>query len=260
MRELTISLWLLLGVVALILTGCSSAPPLRPADPESTNLTRTDPVGECARYLVGLDKLVSSSGVADAQYARIPGFPYLRTSRFLSSAARPDPGTAAFEMWVDSLRQLDHEARTLEYANLPAPVRINVDETRVDRCAERLRHNDLSQPFARAKLHQAATTPDSYCPGNRLLGLYPFTSIPFEMGVKRLHRALEATFSAPITSLPVDGTLFRYSHDAGTPKLSPDEVRTIIEHASDNQLGVPIPHGNDLDLSTRALRQCGKLM
>ena len=234
-------------LVAAILAGCATAPPLRPVDPDSTNLTRSNGVGDCARYLARLDEQVNAAGVGDAQYARIPGFPYLRTSRFLSSSAKPDPDTAAFVAWVEQLRFLDREARALEYANLPTQVNRDVDKTRVNECAQRLERHDLSDTPTKAKLHEAATTPDSYRPSQRLLGLYPLTSIPFEMGVKKLHRELGENFSRPVSTLPVVGNLQRYRHQGDAPRLSPDEVSTIIGRSSANLLGMPRPQGNDLD-------------
>ena len=236
----------LVGLVGFVIAGCSTAPSFRPAEPHVVNLARTDELGECARQFARLDELVARFGVADAQSTRIPGYPYLRTSRFLATSVKTEPGTPAFEAWVDALRQLDREARKIEHANLPAGAREELGAIRLDECAALLRRSDLSGSVAESKLPELTRVRDSYRASQRVLGLYVFTSIAFELGVRRLHRALAQTLSHPVTSLPVEGTLTRYVHDPASATLSPDEVKAIIERSSDNLLAVPQPDTQDL--------------
>ena len=237
---------LLFVLLVLATAGCSTVPSLRPADPDTANLARVDELGECARQFAHLDDLVARFGVADAQSARIPGFPYLRASRFLASSIKPQPGAAAFEAWVDALRQLDREARKIEHANLPVGAREDFGDNGMDECAQLLRRNDLSGPLGETKLHETVNVPDSYRASQRVLGLYLFTSIPFELGVRRLHRDLEETLSQPAASIPVEGTLTRYASDTKIEELTAAEVKTIIGRSSDNPLAVPRPDEQDL--------------
>lgn len=217
------------------------APTVRPVAPESGNLTRPDELGECARYLAWLDQLVSASGVADGQYARVPGYPYLRTNRLLSSSVEPGADTALLDVWVDALMALGSEARGIEHANLPESVRAQVDETRAQECSANLRRVDLADQDAKLKLRETIATPDSYQFLQRVFGLYPITSIPFEMGVKRWHDQLQEILSHPRPDLPVLGTLTRYVPQTTMPGLSPQQVSDIIHRASHHPLGIPTP-------------------
>jgi hypothetical protein len=69
---------------ALLLAGCASLDA-----PFSRHLESAGgEVRECAQWFARLDRQVADAGVRDAQDARVPGFPYLRTSRLLA-ALRP---------------------------------------------------------------------------------------------------------------------------------------------------------------------------
>ena len=62
-----------------------------------------------------------------------------------------------------------------------------------------------------------------------------------------MHRELGENFSRSVSTLPIEGTPYRYCHQGDPPRLSPDEVSAIIERSSANLLGMPRPQGNDLD-------------
>jgi hypothetical protein len=153
------------AVLAIALAGCAT----RPVD------WRTTPpadVASCLNDFAVVDQAVAKAGVGDAQSARVPGFPYLRVSRFLASF-RDEAAGAAFDAWVGHLAALDAQARTMELANLGiAPVPLS----RLEACRALLIRHDLASAPGREALRKATRVPDGYVDGRRLLGLYPLTA------------------------------------------------------------------------------------
>jgi len=242
----------LIAAAALLLGGCAALPE-RAAEPLARHLAAPGPRGACARFLAALDAAVARAGVADAGAARVPGFPYLRVDRFLAGEA-PHPQGARFDAWVDAMRALDRGGRRVEMANLPRAARARAASAAppgartlagaTDTCADVLRVADLGDPRLRDRLVRVAAVPSAYRTGQRLLGLYPVTSLPFLAGVARLHAELRADLERPLESLPVRGTLIRYVPPAA-PRATPAEVARILARASANPLGVPRPRGAD---------------
>ena len=101
--------------------GCSTLAPYSPANPYLENLTLTDELGDCARYFDRTEQLVAEHSVADAQYARVTGYPYLRINRLLASGLKPDPDSSLFDAWVADLLELGAEAHSIEYSQPAAP-------------------------------------------------------------------------------------------------------------------------------------------
>jgi hypothetical protein len=62
----------------------------------------------CARWYQALDRAIDDAGVRDAQYAPVPGFPYLRADRFAAST-RDQAGAsdAAMRVFAERLLELD---------------------------------------------------------------------------------------------------------------------------------------------------------
>lgn len=175
-----------------------------------------------------MDAVIDRAGVGDAQYARIPGFPYLRINRHLAAVAPEDEAVplAAFEAWAAELRELDREARALELANLPEALREPDWPQRAEACAETLHRHDLTDIRQRARLRDAGV-PDAYRTAVRVAGLYPLTSIPFLSGVRSLHQRTQATFETPLPELAVHGRLRRF----GPPPASDGEAGVWHVHA-----------------------------
>ncbi|HUQ24792.1 MAG TPA: hypothetical protein VM140_03915, partial [Burkholderiales bacterium] len=105
----------ILGVTAILLAaGCATF------DDQLASHLQSPSLRECAQWFVALDERVEAAGVRDAQYARAPGFPYLRVDRLLASlreraAERPD----TLAVLAQRMRALDYDARRQEVDNLP---------------------------------------------------------------------------------------------------------------------------------------------
>jgi hypothetical protein len=173
-------------------------------------------VRECAQWFHALDGEIDAAGVRDAQYVRLPAFPYLRVDRLLASlrdrAARSE---AALHAYAERLLELDLESRRHEIANLPhATPGAALRGTR--ECGRLLREIDLAKPQARAALLGQAQVPDNYSVANRVIGVYPLTRLAFAAGIRRWQEETVARFRGE-PSLPPGATLVRYAPPAGPP-------------------------------------------
>jgi hypothetical protein len=170
--------------------------------------------------------------VEDADAARVSGFPYLRVNRLLESYAAEPMDSAQFEAWLDLLQTLDESGRRMEIANLPNSERASL-QTALPRiasepldplggmrdCADVLRANDFSSQSGQQVLRSAARVPDDYRTWQRIVGLYPLTSVAFHLGTQRLQRKFQATFDKELSALPVNDRLIRYAPPQMTREL-----------------------------------------
>lgn len=209
----------------------------------------------CESFLVHMDRLVSSSRVADAGTERILGFPYLRVNRFLASFAAERPREAAYADWVERLRQLDARARHMEFRSLSVAaanelaVRTPPGVTPasfISQCGSHLLQRDLKTAGTRVELLQRARVPDAYQTGWRVVGLYPLLRWPFAEGISRLHREMRESFDKPLSALTLAGRLIRYAPEPAA-FLNQAQVAAILQRSAQNPLRVPDPGGKELE-------------
>ena len=100
-------------LVLAVLAGC--------AGPAATGLaTPASEASSCIAWYSKLDEVTQQARVSDGSAHRLPGYPFLRSDRFLASFGDDmADNPAAFETWVGRLAQLDSEARAVELSNLP---------------------------------------------------------------------------------------------------------------------------------------------
>jgi hypothetical protein len=237
---------LLVAATLAALSGCASIAPHSGPDFEAHLASEALPVRSCAEWYRALDHAVDETGVRDAQFARVPGFPYLRVDR--AHAAQRDrarSGEAALQALAERLLALDLEARRFEVDNLPAErVRalpgVAADLPRNDAmlrtrgCGRLLREIDVAKPAARERLLARASVPDDYSLAQRVLGLYPLLRIPFAAGVRRWEAEARAAFGQSKAD-PGVGRV-RYA----PPRLGPlprDVVAGVLARARFDPLG-----------------------
>lgn len=182
----------------LLLAGCGTAP------------TRTYPLGEagqpCLDLFVAADRAAAEARVSDAGAARIPGFPWLRTDRFLASFRSEVSDPESFRDWLARLAELDREARLVELANLDHSRRRTLRndwqavaerhhlppalEEGLDQCRSRLSAFVAASDNARGTLVARAEAPDNYNTWQRVLGLYPLAREIARPRVVALHGRL----------------------------------------------------------------------
>lgn len=219
----------------VMLVACAVNPP-RPL--------RNPAADHCLELYAALDVAVAEHGAAPSSPARIPGFPYLRVDRFLSSYREQVQNPAETVAWLTRLNTLDREARQMEWDSLPDPVRTTLkrrhapaSEVRavVERCAATLRAADLANAERLTLIRQRAQVSDDYHTVNQVLGLYPLTALPVNFGIYRAQEEIRALFAQPLADLPVRGELRRFGLCAAPP--APVNLTDIPRDA----LGIPEP-------------------
>lgn len=240
-------MWSLALLAAVLLSGCAGFGGMEHSSPAAR---------ECTEWYRAIDAEIDAARVRDAQDTRVAGFPYLRTSRLLSSF-RGEAATSqrVLHALVDRMQALDLDARRHEIANLPqerlpAPPgassvqAANVALRRTQDCSRLLRDIDLAVPERRAALLEGATVPDDYSAMSRVVGLYAVTKVPFSQGVRRYQDAVRADFARELTTSP-GGWVVRF---APPPPLDMDRalVAAMLARAAEEPLGIPEPSRPEL--------------
>jgi hypothetical protein len=236
------SLFLVLSL--LFLSGCASLSP-RPVPITSNSLEG------CQAFFSQLEGQVKEAGVREASDFLIPGFPYLRTNRFLSSMKNRINEEREREQWLRWMRTLDLLARQREIRNLAddrvlslqvietlQPSRSEVF-TRVESCSEKLLDRDKSLPDFNATLASRVDVPDEYSFFRRAIGLYPLLLLPVAVVNHKAHVKTRSWFETGLDQLSILGRLTAYAPQENILLLE-EEVRAMIED-SKNGLGVPLP-------------------
>jgi hypothetical protein len=206
---------------------------------------------ECSRFLKKLAETVAETGTTDAGTVTIPGFPYLRTSRFLSAMAENVTDDARFADWLTLMKQQAAGGFEKEIQNLPASA---VEKTAADArippnrsallekvsvCASALSAKDETQPDFRNVLLSAPHAPDEYSRTMRILGLYPLASLPVAYLTHRAQKKFNGWFDTPMENLPVQGRLIAYGPEE-TSRTPKEIVRKLFEMAPENSLHMKI--------------------
>ena len=232
----------LAGVVLTgLLAGCAPNPPRPPDDPAAVR---------CLEEYAALDAAVAEHGTTPSAPARIPGFPYLRVDRFLAGFRAQSLNPAETAAWLARLNALDQEARRVEWASLPKPVRAGLNRhhapaeavpASLTRCTVALRDADARDPDRLALIRERARVADDYDTLNQVLGVYPLTVLPVGFGIHRYQEEVRARFARPLADLPAQGILHRYGSPAVPPVAA--DVTTVPRDA----LGIPEPGSAQLE-------------
>ncbi|GMR20468.1 MAG: hypothetical protein BMS9Abin36_1063 [Gammaproteobacteria bacterium] len=220
----------LAGFAALaLLAGCQSLP--APNWRHQNEIT-------CSDFFVELDARIAKAGVTDAAHARIPGYPFLRSSRFLASY-KPQ---SAQQAWVDALLALGMQDYQLEIQNLDMKQVARTDllkQTR--RCATILRSAlDGKQT---GTLQRNIAVADDYIAWQRAVGLYPLLVPPMAHGIHNWQKEMRALFH----ERPRPSVDNKYYRPPSQQRLTPGELSRIMQNAGDNPLGLPRVSGSALD-------------
>lgn len=230
----------------LIVTGCATL-----QDPQRANLAApVDEVAACASWYRSLDRQIDVAGVRDAGDWRVAGFPYLRTDRFTASFGDQAAENAdTFRDWAARMGALDMAARAVELENISQQgldaLGVSRSEAieRTGACARTLADHDLRFESQRTLLTERARVPDSYRTWQRVIGIYPLTSLPFSAGVQGWQRDTVESFRTA-AERGFDAPVVRY-----LPEASPDPqaVKAILEAAPRDALGVAQLSAQELD-------------
>lgn len=207
--------WICIALSLALLGGCAAlGTSQRPEVPDGA---------QCLALYAKVDERIEAAGVADAQYARIEGFPYLRSDRFSASFAREIHDMDTFWEWVGYLRANEDEARDIELRNLNLPS----EETAsllldLRGCGAWLRSWELDDAAFREKLYQAVTPPDAYSTLARALGAYPLAKPFLRRGIAAEHQKVLNEFAKPLEQLDTGRQRVLWTVKPGTQQASDD--------------------------------------
>ncbi len=197
----------------------------------------------CEEFLNQLDAKIKEAGVRDASSVPIPGFPYLRTNRFLTALKENLKDEREKETWVRWMQQLDLEDRRKEISNLP-----NLNQAdregllaRFEACSSELLKNDQNRSSFYQILYPLITVPDEYSFFRRAAGLYPFMVLPIAVATDNSRKKIRSWYETHLNDLPVDGELKTFVPEKRV-FLNRKEIRETIEESTRNPLNVPLPN------------------
>ncbi len=229
--------WLTAAIATALLAagGCTVTP-----SRDSRWADAADP--SCVSFTEDLNRAIARETHFDPTLGRIDGLPWVRTNRFLAGFDYDQLDDAERQAWFDAGFALARDAYLLEFDRLSAQSR---DALRARHGFETL-GNRLDDCFAAlpappALPRQAYAVPDGYRRSQRVLGLYPVTSLvarPFIAGYRRdMTDRYESGASAPFDREAryrgqAGGT---WQQDAeirldalGVPRLSPEQWHALF--------------------------------
>ncbi len=210
-----------------LLSACATLPPETPDSPA---------LNECrARYLA-LDETTRDHKVRDASVHAIPGFPYLRSNRFLASFRNEASDGPQFTAWIERLRQLDLEARETELRNLGQSAPLSLWRE-LALCGKDWAARDLADPQRRALLRERATVPDDYSLARRVLGFYPIAAPIIRYSINGYQDEVREDYARPLATLDAPGPLVLWQA-AQTNKVAPAQAARWLA-ANPDPLGIP---------------------
>lgn len=194
--------------------------------------------------------MVEAAGVGDASTFSIPGFPYLRTNRFLAALKKDLKDDKEREAWVKWMQQLDLSARKKEISNLPEEMVLSFltesgggsrEEltSQMVSCSSELLNYDQARSDFHAVLSPLVHIPDEYSFFRRAVGLYPLVSIPVAVATEISREKVRKRFDKDLKDLPVDGEIKAIVPEKRA-SFHEKELQEVIEDSKRNPLAIPI--------------------
>jgi hypothetical protein len=206
---------------------------------------------QCQEFFDRLDEKVDEAGVRNASTVPIPGFPFLRTNRFLLALREKLRNDKEKEAWIRWMQQLDLQSRKKEISNLPdsAVLSLAPKETgqpdreglfhQVEVCSSTLLDHDQTRPDFYSTLNPFMDVPDEYSCLLRTVGLYPLIVLPVAAITEKSRNKIRSWFHANLNDLPIDGRLTAFV-PGEKAFLSEKEIEEMIEKSKRNPLGIPL--------------------
>ena len=182
---------------------------------------------QAEQLLTELDAVVAQAGVQDASSFKVPGFPYLRTNRFLAAMKERLVGDEQKTLWIEEMYRLDFESRKKEIQNLPNET-LSVLRSkpggfadrgallvRTSAAATQLFEYDRIQPDFFETLRGAVAVPDEYFTAMRVFGLYPIAAVPITIGTQVAYNKFRKWHQSPLSDLTVEGRLMVFVAEGG---------------------------------------------
>jgi len=213
-------------------------------------------VGEYSRdtpaalFFKHLDRAVEKYDVSDASTFAVPGFPYLKSNRFLAAVKERsvDPDTDLY--WAGQMLKLGLDSRRKELVNLPAKAFVEISEAtgdllerdtiyqKTESYALKLFGDDQTRTDFIDVLKKTVTIPDEYSSLTRFFGLYPLAGIPVTLATAMAYGRYKDWHATPLNDLNTDGRVERFF---------PEETGLMVDQAFMNNLYDPL-HLDDFGL------------
>ncbi|MFV2055040.1 MAG: hypothetical protein ACC707_01180, partial [Thiohalomonadales bacterium] len=202
-------------------------------------------IGSCELFFAQLQNEIDQNQVNDVQESRIKGYPYLRTSRFLTSLKK-EFDVGQFLNWVTQMQQLANTAIAIELKNLPAHVsddlvarskRFPVYQGSMSKtlqfCGDTLKAQLFNSSKMKDVLQHSVDIDDNYQTWKRIVGLYAITAAPFAWGIHNWHKESQQIFSQRVAQNKTTENLQRYA------LATAESVRVGLPHYDKDTLGIP---------------------
>ena len=231
-------------LAGLLAGGCATTPQL----PETLEVGRPQPYRQLFEKL---DKIVEQFEGREASSFPVPGFPYLRTDRFLWSM-EDRINTDNELQWIEAMRQLDLRARDKEIRNLPdealAQLRQSLTaaadrrelKAAVGHASEQLLAHDRQYSGYLSAVKEAVQVTGEYVTARRVFGLYPIAAVPVTAATKKQYDVFREWHAADLEALEFDGqlTVFKPAAAARSHESRKD-LRRLFDPSRCNDLGLP---------------------
>lgn len=202
------------------------------------------------KYLEALDDAVTGAGVREASSYQVPGFPYLRTDRFLAAIKTRLVDEEDKRLWVAEMARLDSAARQKEIRNLPDEAVRGLSPgggplfdrdallAETSSATASLREHDRKQPFFFETVKAAAVVPDEYSTAMRVFGLYPVAAVPITLATHVAYDTFKKWHRSQLSDLTVEGQLTVFSAE-GDDRGAVELPAQLFAAARRNAFGLP---------------------
>ncbi len=198
-----------------------------------------------------LNKAIEKSGGHNAYYHTVPGFPYLRTTRFLASLKAELNSPIKKKIWLRWLMEAGSRARESEIGNLPASALRDISAllnepmdkqsliNKAEAFSKTMMQTDLKEPTYFDTLKAVVSYPDEYSSFTKIIGLYPITSVPVAALTIKVRKEFLEWYEGPVENLTTKGRLTAY---APITPMNPSmkKIHLIIAESRDNPFNVPV--------------------
>ena len=230
------------------LTGCASTTAIHLEQLAQNNRD----LARCRMFYTTLTQQINTAQVRDSQTQPIAHFPYLHVDRFLATYKPAPAHSEKFNAWLEYSRQRALHTQAIEYQNLPAHNRAQLQQTtqalfphqdgvlaQLDHCSTLLSRQELHDSALRQSIYQNAVFPSDYQTWQRIIGLYAVTALPFAAGIRHWHEESTRQLQQAHDSLVFKGRALRYQPSSPAHMMDASEVAALLGKASRNPLGIP---------------------
>ena len=239
-----------LGIILaiyLLSSGCTTLTTQHELSAQAIEYRSSEEATYCLDLYQRFDKIVKDHKTADSGATRIPGYPYLRTNRFLASFRHELNRKQQLTFWLNEMAKIDIEKRQIEYKNLPliaqkviASQGKNTLFDQFKSCSDWFQNQDMANAQSLHYLKENAHVPSDYNSSMRWPGIHPFVNLFLRAGVADWHETVHKTFTnqKPSPTKP-NPLLIRYGPEKFMSKQEKEKVLSDFKQATKNPLAAP---------------------